>query len=76
MKCPYCNEEMTKGDIYGDRYPLKWLPRNKKLLFGLWAAGGVRLGEGGGGFGVRPRVEARLCSACKKIVIDLNESDG
>ena len=43
MKCPYCNEEMIKGFLYGDRYALKWLPENKKLLFGIWAKGGIKV---------------------------------
>lgn len=25
-KCPYCEGEMEKGVINGDRYVLKWMP--------------------------------------------------
>lgn len=47
MKCPYCQEEMIQGYIYGDRYPLKWLPATQKLILGIWAKGGVKLGHDG-----------------------------
>ena len=59
MKCPYCNEEMIKGFIYGDRYKLKWLPEEKKLFLGIWAKGGTELGEDAG-IG-RSKVEAYMC---------------
>jgi hypothetical protein len=65
---------MTKGYIYGDRYALKWLPEKKDLLLGLWAVGGTKLGEGGGLF-ERPRVEAHMCHACNKYIIDMNEEN-
>lgn len=29
MICPYCNREMYKGVIYGDRYKLKWISQDK-----------------------------------------------
>ena len=69
MKCPYCKAEMARGNIYGDRYKLKWLPEEKSLLFGIWAIGGIKLGVGAG-FG-RPRVEANMCQACRKCIIDI-----
>lgn len=73
MKCPYCNEEMIKGHIYGDRYTLKWLPEEKKLFLGIWAKGGIVLGEGGiDGIGGRPTVEACMCKTCNKLIIDTN----
>jgi len=25
MKCPYCDNEMLKGDLYGNRVELKWV---------------------------------------------------
>ena len=70
MKCPYCNEEMVKGYIYGDRWMLKWLPEEKDLLFGIWAKGGIKLGEE---TGIRPSVETYMCRACNKFIIDLNK---
>lgn len=66
MKCPYCNAEMTKGYIYGDRYALKWLPATKDLFMGIWAKGGITLGESGLG---RPRVESFMCNACQKFIV-------
>ena len=73
MKCPYCNAEMTKGYIYGDRYTLKWLPEKKNLLFGIWAKDSIKLGYGGF-FATRAKVEATMCQSCKKFLIDMNES--
>ncbi|MSU02898.1 hypothetical protein FYJ83_15655 [Tissierella sp. DSM 105185] len=29
MICPYCNKDMKKGIIHGDRYKLKWIPDEK-----------------------------------------------
>ena len=69
MKCPYCSADMVDGTIYGDRYQLKWLPKTQKLLMGVWANGGLKLGRGG--MSGRPRVEASLCSTCQKMVIDV-----
>lgn len=69
MKCPYCSADMEEGTIYGDRYQLKWLPKTQKLLMGIWAKGGLKLGQGG--MTGRSRVEANWCSACKKLIIDV-----
>lgn len=63
---------MNEGNIIGDRYDLKWLPKDKKLFMGLWAIGGINLGKSGGLFGV-PKVKAFMCNICNKLVIDLNE---
>lgn len=71
MKCPYCGEEMIKGYIYGDRYKLKWMPEDKKLLLGIWAMDGIKLGEGGN-FG-RARAKSCFCHSCNKLIIDINE---
>lgn len=69
MKCPYCNEEMIRGYIYGYRYTLKWLPEEKDLLFGMWAKDSIKIGESEE-MG-RPRVEAHMCSECGKYIIDI-----
>lgn len=71
MKCPYCNEEMIKGAILGDRYKLKWMPEDKKLLLGIFATGGIELGTSS--LIGRPRVETHMCSKCNKFIIDANE---
>lgn len=72
MNCPYCDKAMLKGKLIGDQHPLRWLPQDKKLLFGLWAAGGLRIGS-------RvpfQRAEAitYYCSYCKKMMIDVENS--
>ncbi|NOW90343.1 hypothetical protein BCD91_002366 [Clostridium beijerinckii] len=73
MICPYCNVEMIKGYIYGDRYALKWLPEEKKLFLGIWAKGGIVLGNGDiKGIGGRPTVESYMCHNCNKLIIDTN----
>ena len=71
MKCPYCNKEMINGYIYGDRYKLKWLPKEKKLFLGIWAVGSIELGEGGG-LG-RPKVKTSMCHGCGKFIIDIKK---
>jgi len=70
MRCPYCSEEMIDGYIYGDRCKLKWLPKEKELLLGIWAKGSIELGEGGGL--ERPRVNASMCQGCGKLIVDMN----
>ena len=47
MKCPYCQEEMINGLIYGDRYSLKWMPEDKELILGIWAHDSIEVGSGG-----------------------------
>lgn len=29
MKCPYCEVEMEKGIIHGDRYAKKWIEESR-----------------------------------------------
>lgn len=70
MICPYCNAEMIKGNILGDRYSLKWMQDNEKLIFGAWAHNAITLGNKRGIIG-RPRVEAFICHKCKKLIADL-----
>lgn len=72
MQCPYCQNEMVKGNIIGDRYQLKWMPEDKKLLLGIWANGSIPLGKGGGFIG-RPKVVSHLCENCKKLIVDLED---
>lgn len=44
MKCPYCNNVMTKGIISGDgRSPVTWKEGNKKANFLDKLGGGVML---------------------------------
>jgi hypothetical protein len=72
MKCPYCNVEMTKGKIIGNQYKLKWLPENRRLFMGIWAFGGIKLGQGG--LLSRAKVKSFMCHACNKIILDTNKA--
>lgn len=72
MKCPYCQNEMIPGSIYGDRYSLKWMPKGQKLIMGIWAHDPIILSEPG--VLGRPRVNADYCDKCEKMIIDVKES--
>lgn len=74
MNCPYCSTEMIDGNIYGDRYQLKWLPKTQKLKWGIWATNSLKLGTTSLG-GNRPRIASSLCQSCQKMVIDLKETN-
>ncbi|QZY53785.1 PF20097 family protein [Crassaminicella profunda] len=67
-KCPYCNNRLVSGFIYGSHYPLTWLPESKKLFLGM-AMGGESIGT----FKGRPRVKGYRCEQCNKIIVNLNE---
>lgn len=70
MNCPYCGKIMLEGKLIGDQHQLRWLPKDKKLLFGLWSAGGLRIGS----HVPLQRTEAitHYCSYCKKMIIDVD----
>lgn len=74
MECPYCNGEMIKGYIYGDNYKMKWLPEDKGLFLGIWAKGGIGLGEVG--WVGRPKIKSYMCKNCNKIIIDVEQNKG
>lgn len=70
-KCPYCEQEMISGKIYGDRYQLKWMPNTNHLILGTWVKSDyIPVGESGY-LVSRPRVEADYCKKCHKMIIDL-----
>jgi len=69
MRCPYCGGEMIEGDVLGDRYQLRFQPKDKKLVLGLWASGSTPLGRDS--FLGRPRLEAFICQTCNKLVADV-----
>lgn len=71
MLCPFCNDKMIKGKILGDRYKLKWMPDDEKLILGIWANNSITLGNQTGGLLGRPRVEAFVCRNCRKLIADL-----
>ncbi len=74
MKCPYCQEEMVYGRVLGDRYRLKWMPDDKKLLLGIWAQDSIPIGEDSGGFG-RPVLKSYICKKCNKLIADIPAGD-
>lgn len=43
MVCSSCGNEMVKGNLFGDRYALKWQAEDKKLVAGIWSKGGIKL---------------------------------
>ncbi|MCI9138432.1 hypothetical protein D7X25_31600 [bacterium 1XD42-8] len=70
MKCPYCNQEMENGTIYGNRYKIKFIPRNKKLFAGIWAIDAIPLGERS--FIGRANIpNVKRCKWCEKYLIDV-----
>ena len=71
--CPYCNTELIEGDIYGDRYSLKWLPKHQSLLMGIWVKGGQVISKKSNLFMSRPKTKSYKCFSCNKIIIDLDE---
>ena len=70
MRCPFCDEEMVKGKILGDRYALEWMPEDQKLFLGIWARNSITLGSHRTAFG-RPYTEAFVCNKCGKLIADL-----
>lgn len=64
--CPYCGARMKLGVIHGDRYCLKWIPKEKdKGIILQWFSKGRRLGHS---------IESSFCEECKKIVIDVESN--
>ena len=70
MYSPYCEKPMLHGKLLGDQHQLRWLPDNKKMLFGLWSAGGLRIGT------KLPMQKAEtstyFCNYCRKMIIDVD----
>ncbi len=71
MLCPYCNAEMTDGNISCDgRSSLIFSPGDKRMPFFDMIGGTGRLTAAQGGVWSGIRVKANFCRACKKIIID------
>lgn len=66
MQCPYCKKEMVSGSVVGDEYRLKWLPADKKMLFGIFATGAIPVGTGD--IALKADVPAHFCENCNKII--------
>ena len=60
MKCPYCDREMLKGDIYGNRVELKWVAKDahKGIMHALFKGGS-------------PKIETYKCIHCNKFISDI-----
>ena len=71
MLCPYCNQEMTDGNLSGDgRSPLIFSPGDKRLPFFELIGGTGKLTAARQTFWeAGSRVKANFCKACKKIII-------
>lgn len=59
---------MTRGRLYGDRYPLKWLNEAQKLVLGAFAFNGDSIGQAP--LLSRPYATGHRCTSCKKLVIE------
>lgn len=71
MLCPYCNKEMTDGNLSGDgRSSLLFSPGDKRMPFSEMIGGTGRLTAAQSGVWSGIRVKANFCRPCKKIIID------
>ncbi|MBU5676857.1 hypothetical protein KQI88_10545 [Alkaliphilus sp. MSJ-5] len=70
MKCPYCNQNMEKGFINGDRYSLKWIEesRNKGTIVSVFQKG-IKLTDAWSS----NQLETYYCKGCKKMIIDVSD---
>ncbi|MBU5484357.1 hypothetical protein KQI86_08450 [Clostridium sp. MSJ-11] len=69
MKCPYCEGEMKRGFIRGEKYSLKWVPEEKKNAIFLSLVKGIKLSN----LYDTDGVESFCCENCKKILIDIED---
>ena len=71
MLCPYCNQEMTDGNLSGDgRSSLIFSPGDKRLPFFELIGGTGRLTAAQDNVWTYSKVKANFCRPCKKIIID------
>lgn len=67
MKCPYCNNEMVLGVIYGARDSIKWIPKDKdKGTILSHFVKGIKLLDW-----CNSKAEGYYCDKCSKITIDV-----
>lgn len=68
--CPYCKSEMEQGIIKGDRYPLKWIPKNKERGFlKFFNNKGIRLTDFAYNY-----ITVYYCKNCEKMIFDTKEN--
>lgn len=70
MICTKCENKMVPGNLLGDRYALKWMPADEKLILGIFAKNGISF-KSSGLFG-RPKVESFVCETCNTMLIDMD----
>lgn len=64
MNCPYCNHEMHNGVIHGDRYAIKWVPKEKDIGSILqWFSRGIILAPY-----AEDVEDVFYCEECEKII--------
>lgn len=65
---------MEVGKLYGDRYALKWLSEDQKLLLGIWATGGEKIDSRTKKqkWTIRPYISGFKCTNCQKLILDIN----
>jgi len=73
MICPYCGNEMEQGLIQSP-HEINWKPGGKRPVFGRaeFHEGSVVLSELS--FLRGSAVEAFLCRACRKVIIDYSDA--
>lgn len=70
MICGTCQKKMVVGNLLGDRYALKWMPEDEKMLLGTFANNSIVFKKSS--FIGRPKVEAFVCTNCNSMHIDMN----
>ncbi len=70
MQCPYCDGEMQRGYIKCER-PFVWSPNKKIHLINIKRKEDIQLSQG---FWDGCYVEAYVCPACKKMILDIPDA--
>jgi hypothetical protein len=73
MKCPYCKHEMYEGYILGEKFSVKWIPKERHIFFRLFSINGIRFISSFGTW-KRARTKSFLCHKCQKVVIDFKDT--
>ena len=64
---------MVEGFMYGDRYTIKWMPRDEPLFLGVFARNSMEMQYGTKDLFSRPKVLSHYCEGCEKMVVDVGE---
>ncbi len=70
MKCPYCNEEMKEGYLFGSKDGALSFAKETPAVFSnaKKADGYIKIADFE--VGHRTRIKAFVCENCKKIIAD------